>query len=284
MSCYSTPPGARHDTSQTCKSAPSHPPTRRSTGSSGLTGPSRVSPSTRATPWRSSTRWDRPRPWPRPAGASSASSSVARCRSPWQPTGSPAPGTSRPASSPPRRSRPPSSRWRDAGFSSCSVCPPDQTSPSSPAPPWRTSSALAAARHDVLGRLGWDVESDGLFGAPPVTVAVGEEAHPSLFKALGMLGLGRDRVVRVPVDGQGRMRADLIPRLGPPPSCARRRATSTQAQSIPWRDRSSRPRAGRLGPRRRRVRSLGGGRAVVGQAGGGLCRTPTHGRPTRTSG
>ena len=72
--------------------------------------------------------------------------------------------------------------------------------------------ALAAARHDVLGRLGWDVESDGLFGAPPITVAVGAEAHPSLLKALGMLGLGRSRVVRVPVDGQGRMRADLIPR------------------------------------------------------------------------
>jgi glutamate/tyrosine decarboxylase-like PLP-dependent enzyme len=76
--------------------------------------------------------------------------------------------------------------------------------------------ALAAARHDVLQRLGWDVESDGLFGAPPITVAVGAEAHPSLLKALGMLGLGRNRVVRVPVDGQGRMRADLIPRLEPP--------------------------------------------------------------------
>jgi glutamate/tyrosine decarboxylase-like PLP-dependent enzyme len=76
--------------------------------------------------------------------------------------------------------------------------------------------ALAAARHDVLEREGWDVESDGLFGAPPITVVVGDEAHPSLFKALGMLGLGRDRVVRVPVDGQGRMRAELVPALEPP--------------------------------------------------------------------
>jgi glutamate/tyrosine decarboxylase-like PLP-dependent enzyme len=66
-------------------------------------------------------------------------------------------------------------------------------------------SALAAARHNVLARAGWDVEADGLFGAPPVTVVIGDEAHPSLIKALGMLGLGRSRVIRVPVDGQGRM-------------------------------------------------------------------------------
>jgi glutamate/tyrosine decarboxylase-like PLP-dependent enzyme len=62
-------------------------------------------------------------------------------------------------------------------------------------------SALAAARHALLKRAGWDVEADGLFGAPPVTVVVGEEVHPSLLKALGLLGLGRQRVVRVPVDG-----------------------------------------------------------------------------------
>jgi len=72
-------------------------------------------------------------------------------------------------------------------------------------------TALAAARHAVLERAGWNVESDGLFGAPPITVIVGDEAHPSLTKALGMLGLGRSRVVRVPVDSQGRMRADALP-------------------------------------------------------------------------
>ena len=74
-------------------------------------------------------------------------------------------------------------------------------------------SALAAARHSLLGRAGWDVENDGLFGAPPITVVVGEEVHSSLIKALGMLGLGRNRVVRVAVDGQGRMRADALPHL-----------------------------------------------------------------------
>lgn len=77
-------------------------------------------------------------------------------------------------------------------------------------------SALAAARHAVLARAGWNVEADGLFGAPPITVVVGGEAHPSLVKSLGMLGLGKSRVVRVPVDGRGRMRADALPKLTGP--------------------------------------------------------------------
>jgi glutamate/tyrosine decarboxylase-like PLP-dependent enzyme len=77
-------------------------------------------------------------------------------------------------------------------------------------------SALAAARHAVLARAGWSVESDGLFGAPPVTVVIGEEAHPTLVKSLGLLGLGRSRVLRVPVDAQGRLRADRLPALPAP--------------------------------------------------------------------
>jgi len=74
-------------------------------------------------------------------------------------------------------------------------------------------TALAAARHALLERAGWDVEADGLFGAPSITVVVGEEVHASVTKALGLLGLGRNRVVQVPVDGQGRMRADELPHL-----------------------------------------------------------------------
>jgi glutamate/tyrosine decarboxylase-like PLP-dependent enzyme len=66
-------------------------------------------------------------------------------------------------------------------------------------------TGLAAARHEVLKKAGWDVEAFGLFGAPPVTVVAGEEAHATLFVALRMLGLGADRVVRVATDGQGRM-------------------------------------------------------------------------------
>lgn len=74
-------------------------------------------------------------------------------------------------------------------------------------------AGLAAARHALLQRAGWDVENDGLFGAPPLTVVVGEEVHVSLLKALGMLGLGRKRVSRVAVDGQGRIRAEALPKL-----------------------------------------------------------------------
>ncbi len=77
-------------------------------------------------------------------------------------------------------------------------------------------TCLLAARHRVLQRAGWDVEADGMFGAPPVTVIIGEEAHPTVFKSLGMAGFGRNRVVRVPVDDQGRMRADALPTISGP--------------------------------------------------------------------
>jgi len=77
-------------------------------------------------------------------------------------------------------------------------------------------TALAAARNAVLARVGWNVEAQGLFGAPPITVLTGAEAHPTLLKSLGMLGLGRARIVRVPVDGQGRMRADALPLIQGP--------------------------------------------------------------------
>ena len=82
-------------------------------------------------------------------------------------------------------------------------------------------TALAAARHALLAKAGWNVEEDGLFGAPPITVVVGEEAHATLFKALALLGLGRRRIISVPVDSQGRMKATALPRLsGPAIICA----------------------------------------------------------------
>src|SRR5438093_1205529 len=74
-------------------------------------------------------------------------------------------------------------------------------------------AGLAAARHALLARQAWDVETQGLFGAPPITVVVSEAVHVSVLKALTLLGLGRERVIRVPVDGQGRMRVDGMPRL-----------------------------------------------------------------------
>src|SRR5262245_13660966 len=74
-------------------------------------------------------------------------------------------------------------------------------------------AGLAAARHALLEHAGWDADNDGLFGAPPLTVVVGDEVHISLIKALGLVGFGRRRVRRVPVDGQGRMRVDALPEL-----------------------------------------------------------------------
>jgi glutamate/tyrosine decarboxylase-like PLP-dependent enzyme len=77
-------------------------------------------------------------------------------------------------------------------------------------------TALLAARHAVLEKVGWNVESDGLFGAPPVIVVVGDEAHPTLMRSLSMSGFGHQRVTRLPVDGQGRIRAENLPKLDGP--------------------------------------------------------------------
>lgn len=74
-------------------------------------------------------------------------------------------------------------------------------------------AGLAAARHRLLAKQGWDVEAQGLFGAPPIQVIVGDEVHASLLKALTLVGLGRERVHRIPVDERGRMRADALPEL-----------------------------------------------------------------------
>lgn len=74
-------------------------------------------------------------------------------------------------------------------------------------------TALVTARQALLAQAGWNVSEDGMFGAPPVEVVVGAEAHASILKALSLAGLGRKRVTIVEADGQGRMRADKLPRL-----------------------------------------------------------------------
>jgi glutamate/tyrosine decarboxylase-like PLP-dependent enzyme len=71
-------------------------------------------------------------------------------------------------------------------------------------------TALAAARHGVLARAGWDVEARGLAGAPALRVFVSEESHATVFNALRLLGLGRDTPIRIPTDEQGRMRAPAL--------------------------------------------------------------------------
>jgi glutamate/tyrosine decarboxylase-like PLP-dependent enzyme len=86
-------------------------------------------------------------------------------------------------------------------------------------------TCLAAARHAVLERAGWDVEERGLHGAPELHVVVGEEAHVTIFVALKLLGLGAGRVHRVAADREGRMRPEDLSRVlsrlaGPTIVCA----------------------------------------------------------------
>ena len=76
-----------------------------------------------------------------------------------------------------------------------------------------TLCGLAAGRDELLRRQGWDAGSKGLFGAPELRVVLGEQAHAAVFKALSLLGLGRNRVVRVPVDAEGRMLVGELPPL-----------------------------------------------------------------------
>lgn len=77
-------------------------------------------------------------------------------------------------------------------------------------------AGLAAARHSVLARSGWDLEKKGMNGAPRVTVISGEEIHASAVKALMMLGFGTENLVRLPVDGQGRIISQSLPAISGP--------------------------------------------------------------------
>lgn len=73
--------------------------------------------------------------------------------------------------------------------------------------------ALAAARRAVLLRQNYDVDELGLRGAPPFRVIISDEAHSTLIKGLGVLGIGRQAVEIVPTDDQGRMRLEALPPL-----------------------------------------------------------------------
>jgi glutamate/tyrosine decarboxylase-like PLP-dependent enzyme len=95
-------------------------------------------------------------------------------------------------------------------------------------------SCLAAARHAVLARVGWDVERDGLHGAPRVEILVGEHAHATILAALKLLGLGTAGVAVIAADEQGRMRADELERAlhegeGPAIVCAQAGEVNTGA-------------------------------------------------------
>ena len=102
------------------------------------------------------------------------------------------------------------------------------------------ASCLAVARDRLLSDAGWDVQADGLFGAPEIPVVVGELAHSTLVKSLGLVGLGRNRVTRIPVDDGGRMRVDRLPDFdGPAIVCVQAGEVNTGAfdpfpQLVAW--------------------------------------------------
>jgi glutamate/tyrosine decarboxylase-like PLP-dependent enzyme len=91
-------------------------------------------------------------------------------------------------------------------------------------------TALAAARLATLQRVGWDLDSRGMFGAPPITVIVGEEVHATMLKALRMLGIGKTQIVTVEANSQGRMLPSKIPRTsGPTIVCVQAGSVNTGA-------------------------------------------------------
>jgi hypothetical protein len=86
-------------------------------------------------------------------------------------------------------------------------------------------TTAAAARHEVLRRVGWDVEAHCLAGAPPIRVIAGADRHDSIDRALRFLGVGTDAIIAIPADDQGRMDAEelaavLAGHTGPAIVCA----------------------------------------------------------------
>ena len=150
-------------------------------------------------------------------------------------------------------------------------------------------TGLAAARHAVLARAGWDVEADGLIGAPPVRVLVGEQVHASLLVALRYAGFGAARAERIAADDQGAMRADALARAlaagdGPAIVCAQAGEVNTGACDPLDADRDGGARARRVAARRRRLRPVGGREPAAAPPGARAPSSPTRGRSTRTSG
>lgn len=147
---------------------------------------------------------------------------------------------------------------------------------------------LAAARGEVLRRAGWDVERKGLFGAPPVTVMIGEEAHATVFSALQFLGFGHDRPVRIAVDDQGAMRPEALgaalDRCQGAAIVVTQAARSTPVPSIRWL-RWRRSRGQRAPGSMSTGRSAcGPGPARHGPTWRRGWNSPIPGRPTGTSG
>ncbi len=96
------------------------------------------------------------------------------------------------------------------------------------------TTCLTAARHAVLAGAGWDVERDGLIGAPAVRILCGEQAHATIYSSLRLLGLGAETATRIPADDQGRMDPDALAKTlagndGPAIVCAQAGNVATGA-------------------------------------------------------
>lgn len=135
-------------------------------------------------------------------------------------------------------------------------------------------TCLAAARHAVLAERGWDVEARGLREAPEIRVLVGSEAHVTIGVACRMLGLGRDRILGIACDRQGRMRVDALRAAlddwdGPAIVCAQGGQREHGLLRPARRRGRGLPRARRLVPRRRRLRVVGGGEPAAPASGRG---------------
>ncbi len=95
---------------------------------------------------------------------------------------------------------------------------------------------MITARDEVLRRAGWDVPADGLIGAPMVTVITSEETHASMKKAVALAGLGRDRMMLVPTDDQGRMVATALPAIEGPAIVVLQAGNVNTGHSDPFRE------------------------------------------------
>ena len=137
-------------------------------------------------------------------------------------------------------------------------------------------TGLMAARHQVLEQAGWDVEVDGLFGAPPVTVVVGGERHAAVDRALRYLGFGTAGVVELAVDDQGALDPSDLARVlgeadgGPAIVCTQAGQREHGSLRSDRRGLHHRPRARGLGPRRRRLRPVGRGQQSAPSPARGL--------------
>ena len=131
----------------------------------------------------------------------------------------------------------------------------------------------------MLARAGWDVEARGLIGAPPIRILAGDEVHASALKALRFVGLGSDTVERIPVDGQGAIRADAAEQMlagttGPAIVLAQAGNVNSGAVDPLATDRRCGACGRRMGACRRRVWIVGGGLAGVPA----LCSPGSNGR------